>query len=422
MYYSTDFSAAKGWGSIPGMEMVMDVLLEGGGLQEISEAAARALGNPFWIVDMNSKMMVPVAGETNNERLLRESEQGYNTEETMEFVQKEKVRERTSKQDSPYFFTTQDTGERILTCPVRIGNTIVAFVSTIEEKQPFAESVVETIEVIARVVGTELQKSTFYRDNKEIKYSYLLTDLLENLISPANLPSRLKVAGYAVKKHCYLINVELPDVENRQGLLGLIHGQLSTLLGNCMSCLYKYHYVYVVSLSKKLGENDQMLRQLRQFLRETGLKAAISDAFSNLALTAQNYQKTVDALRLGKQVYPEDVLYRYEVLIVDHAMTMLNGQMRYSDFSRGAVDVLAAYDQKHNAELLHTLQTWMEYVFRITPAAQALNIHVNTLRLRLEKIQSLTNLSLDKGDQVFELALALRLYRAEKEKEQYHTD
>lgn len=413
MYYSTDISALDVWETVPGMEMVMNALLSGGGLEEISEAAAQVLGNPFWIVDMNSKMMVPITGDTKNVRLLLESAQGYNALETMEFVQKEKLRENVLEQNRPYYFTTPDTGERILTCPVRIGNTIVAYISSIEEKHPFADSDTKAMEVIALVISTELQKSTFYRDNKELKYSYFLTDLLENQIAPADLPNRLKAAGYSVQKYCYLLNVQLTGVESRQGILGSIHGQLNTLLRNCMSCLYQSHYVYVFSLPEKMDEADLILRQLRQFLRESGLKASISDAFPNIAQASRNYRKTLDALRIGQRAYPQNVLYRYDMLIVDHAMTLLGSQMNYGDFCRGAVDTLLSYDRAHDADLLLTLQTYMLHVFRVTPASKALSIHVNTMRQRLEKIQALTGLSLDNGDQVFELALALRLYRSD---------
>lgn len=418
MYYSTYETVRNGWNALPGMEQVMNALLTGGGLEEISEAAARVLGNPFWIVDMNSKMMVPVAGDTANERLLMESEQGYNAAETMEYVQKERVRETASEQQKPYFFITPDTGERILTCPVRIGSTIVAYISTLEERKPLEETDVNAIEVIALVVGTELQKSSFYRDNKEIKYSYFLTDLLESQIDPRDMKNRLNAAGYSVQRNCYLINVELSGTENRQGLLVSIHGQLSTLLRNSMSCMYQNHYIFVFSLPEKLKEDDYLLKRLRRFLQEARLKAAISDVFHNLAHAARNYQKTLDALRLGKRAYPEDALYRYEVLIVEHAMTLVNQQLCYADFCRGAIETLLSYDQAHGSSLLETLQTYLEYVFRITPAAHALSVHVNTLRMRLDKIQSLTGISLENGDQVFELALALRLYRFSQRRDQ----
>ena len=70
----------------PDLSPILHALLENQGLQKISDAAALVLGNPFWIVDMNSNYMGRLSGETTNPTLLAESLQGYVEDDTMLFT------------------------------------------------------------------------------------------------------------------------------------------------------------------------------------------------------------------------------------------------------------------------------------------------------------------------------------------------
>jgi GAF domain-containing protein len=112
------------------------------------------------------------------------------------------------------------------------------------------------------------------------------------------------------------------------------------------------------------------------------------------------------ALRLladgGVLLYGEMGAYRYLV-----------GPLRDGgpqDALRDAVERLGAYDRERGTQLLLTLERYLENGRSLTSTARELTVHVNTLRQRLDRVESLTGLELARED-LLALQLAIKLAR-----------
>lgn len=392
------------------IQSVLDALLNGEGLQAISDAAAKVLGNPFWIVDMNSKFLTRLSGDTENPVLLTEMATGYVTRRTIEYTEGLQVRHNASTLNGAYLFQTFDKQYEIITCPVKVCDTIVAYVSVINECQPFKDEDYTYMELISKIFGTELEKNDIYRDNKEMMFSCFLTDLLDNRLSFEDISLRLDIIGYKQQKYGYLLNVDLSAIENRRIHLNSISSQISIICKNSIGCFYNKHYVYYFSSDDPITQDDYMIVQLKKFLRDSRLKAAISTPLHSINLASRNYQKTLDAIRLGRQIRPDEVLYTYSTLVVEHAVTILKMSMNYSDFANDAVNKLLAYDTTHNNDLLSTFEAYLFNLCNINKTADYLNIHSNTMRQRLRKIEDITDLTFNNGHQFLEALLAVYLH------------
>jgi PucR C-terminal helix-turn-helix domain/Purine catabolism regulatory protein-like family/GGDEF-like domain len=77
-------------------------------------------------------------------------------------------------------------------------------------------------------------------------------------------------------------------------------------------------------------------------------------------------------------------------------------------FCRELLDPLAEYDAARGAELLPTLTAFLASGGRWAATADALHVHVNTLRHRLERVEALTGRELGCPDDRVDLHLALR--------------
>lgn len=395
------------------IQPVIDALLNGDGLQALSDAAAQVLGNPFWIVDLNSKFIAQLSGGSEDPVLLAEMAAGYTGHRTIAYTEEIHVRQNASHSDGAYLFQTFDNRHEIITCPVKIFDTIVAYISTINEYRVFQAEDFNSMELIAKIFATELEKNDAYRDNKEMMFSCFLTDLLENRLSFEDITLRLDVMGYQQKKYGYLLNVDLSAVENRSIRLNFIASQLSFICTNSIQCFYKNHYVYYFSFDEPMSPDDYVVVQLKKFLRDSNLKAAISTPLHSINLASRNYQKTLDAIRLGRLINPDEVLYTYATLVVEHAVTILKMSMNGSDFADNAVNKLLCYDDSHHQELLPTYEAYLFHLCSINKAADYLNIHPNTMRQRLRKIEEITGLAIQNGHQFLEIMLAVYLH-AEK--------
>jgi sugar diacid utilization regulator len=78
------------------------------------------------------------------------------------------------------------------------------------------------------------------------------------------------------------------------------------------------------------------------------------------------------------------------------------------DELRTAVDRLVEYDAARHTQLLTTLELFLSNGRSSTTTSRALTVHVNTLRQRLERIESLTGLDLDSQD-LLALQLAIKV-------------
>lgn len=393
-----------------GLDGVVEALLDARGLQAISDAAAATLGNPFWVVDMDSRQITNISGETNDFHLLEESRVGYTDNRTVQYTETKHVHGNDPSITEPVVFQAFGSDRKILSAPVMIEQIPVAYVNTIDEHHPFAGRDMARMPVIARIIATELEKNELYRNNKEIMFSYFLSDLLEDRVRYKDIDKRLSVLGYTVGKYCYLLNVALPNTQNRRIVLRSISAQISAILRNSIGCFYEDHYLYFFSSDTVLEEDGYTMHALEKFLDQTRLKAAISDAFHSIALVHRNYEKTRKALELGTANNPDQVLYHYSELVIDYAVSLIQTGMSWHDFSHGAIDVLVAYDEENRSSLLETLRSFLSNAGSVSRTAQTLHLHENTVRQRMQKIRTLTGVRFDSGRQVFELTIALELY------------
>src|SRR5699024_1935783 len=74
---------------------------------------------------------------------------------------------------------------------------------------------------------------------------------------------------------------------------------------------------------------------------------------------------------------------------------------------------LQDYDARHRSELVHTLRMFLAHSGSWSRCANALYVHVNTLRYRIRRIEQITGRDLGEFRTRVDFHLALRLARAE---------
>ncbi|MGF6376742.1 hypothetical protein M2140_001820 [Clostridiales Family XIII bacterium PM5-7] len=85
-----------------------------------------------------------------------------------------------------------------------------------------------------------------------------------------------------------------------------------------------------------------------------------------------------------------------------------------SQFSHQIMEKLNEYDAENNARLTETLETYCQSGHSIAQCAVLMKQHENTIRYRLEKIQSLTALDFRKPADLEQLSLACKIRQCEK--------
>jgi sugar diacid utilization regulator len=94
----------------------------------------------------------------------------------------------------------------------------------------------------------------------------------------------------------------------------------------------------------------------------------------------------------------------------DLLLAIADSEIR-STFAARLIEPLRAYDKRRGAELIRTVSTFLENGCKWQQTAGELNVHVNTLRHRFSRIESLTGRDLNEMEARVDFFLALRADR-----------
>jgi sugar diacid utilization regulator len=144
--------------------------------------------------------------------------------------------------------------------------------------------------------------------------------------------------------------------------------------------------------------------------REYGVVLGGSTARRGAAETRAALGEARDAAFVGLRLLGEGGVLLYDDM---GAYRYLVGPLRDGgpeDDLRRAGEGIVAYDRERGTQLLLTLERHLANGRSLTTTARELTVHVNTLRQRLDRIESLTGLDLDRED-LLALGLAIKLAR-----------
>lgn len=152
---------------------------------------------------------------------------------------------------------------------------------------------------------------------------------------------------------------------------------------------------------------EQLLTRIPGTWRQQ-FNIALGHFFSGDGGIARSYQTARETLAIGQHLHPGKGKYLYE----DYAREVLLSELAAS--WRGEL-LCQPYEALLQADtkgiLRRTLMAYLQYGAQPGPCADALFIHRNTLRYRLDKISQITGISLQSLDGLMQLQLAFWLHQ-----------
>jgi carbohydrate diacid regulator len=156
----------------------------------------------------------------------------------------------------------------------------------------------------------------------------------------------------------------------------------------------------------KAGRDDQAWLEMADAQHWGVRRLVVSDVLPDLHAARQASQVLRDVLAYGQARFPERRLLHLDALRLP---TLLYAQ-RHSWLLQGWLAPLRqVLAQDSQGVLRATLEAWCAHDGQIQACAQALGIHRNTLRYRLERIGELSGLELSRLDQRLQLYIGLGL-------------
>ena len=155
---------------------------------------------------------------------------------------------------------------------------------------------------------------------------------------------------------------------------------------------------------------DQLIRRVQQ---EQGMH--LSAGLGNLCHAMNDYQRGYaeanEALELGKHLLPEGGCVDFNALGAYRYLYRFAHTDTLRDQYQDQVAAIAEYDRRKKANLLDTLEVYLECGGNITKTSGQIDVHRNTLLQRLDRLQKLCAIDLEQLSHRLPLLIAIKVYR-----------
>ncbi|WP_405114362.1 helix-turn-helix domain-containing protein [Paenibacillus sp. FSL K6-1217] len=389
---------------------MLEACVAGKGLDAIVSAAAELLGNPVIIIDGSYRILASSdCGGVTDPIWSDNLHKGYCSYDFIAAVHQMKCVQTGIESLEAYEVECSGSQVTKLVAKVRIGSKPVGNVIVLGSTRPIHQKDHDLAGFTAELVAAEMAKNSFYRNSGQAEYEELIYGLLENEESGQMLvQERLRSGKLLPKGRLSVLVLDLAGYEAASKYNGYLRDQLHQYFREERLIFYHEHMVGVCEGDAVASRSRGDEPGLREFLVTHQIRLGISREFTDLTDCRKYYLQALKALEIGRMVWPHEprVLYA-DVLLYDLLSPYAQRDSR--EVSHPALTVLREFDEKHHADLYHTLYSYLKNNRQLQKTADELFVHRNTLRYRLRQIDELIQLDLSQIDQVLRLYMSYQM-------------
>jgi len=391
--------------------------LYSGGLDAILETAYSVLGNPVFIRDVSHKLLGITKNIIIDHPFIRELIETGSFDETT--VKKMKQFNRFNAAQlhgtscAPVLINFETDKPNLITGPVLIGNTVVAFVSVVEHCRPFVKDDFAIIAKLCKVVSIQLQKSNTFTMSGGTQHEYFLLDLLEkNSKTSQNqlfIEQRLKNLSIKLKSNLFVVAFRVEKNLKSETELQTIAKELRQLLIGSITAVYCNHIIMLMSSDTSQPLSPFQKTSLDGFLEINSIIAAFSQCFTDITKTYKYYIQAVESIEIGKNIKVDERLFFSEELLVYYIFRLGDKAIDLTDYIHPTMLRLRDYDNDNNTELFKTLYYYITHLKNAAHTLEHLHIHRNTLLYRLHKIEEIMEIDLNNSEVGFHILISFKI-------------
>lgn len=166
-------------------------------------------------------------------------------------------------------------------------------------------------------------------------------------------------------------------------------------------------------LANESGVSDEaIVKVVADTVRVHACKAGISDELEDLSLLRFAFGQSEAALNIGQMRNPHFWYYRFGDYLLDYLMSSVRGGCPPELLVSKKLLSLVREDEKAGSEYVKTLRCYLDCNQNATHAAERLFMHRTSLLRRLERMVKISGIDFNDPEEVFYLALSLRLLEA----------
>ena len=268
---------------------------------------------------------------------------------------------------------------------------------TLWVKQPFEDSGI--VGYAQNLISVELNNMVKQRQAQRALAGQVLEDVIHGTLEPSEANRRLAGVGInSTRKNVVLLAESAADHQQLQAssLPQPLEHAVSAVVGNCL----------VAVVPDDGSGAGALARALSDHLAEAGIHATvgIGGAYTKPNGLRWSYFEARDAAGHGLPVNEPERLSLTSLLLASEDVPL-------ADMANESLDPLRSFDAEHGAELVTTLESYLNNNGSVAAVAEDLTLHRNTVRYRLAQITELTGYDPSRTPDRVQLWLALAVQR-----------
>ncbi len=394
------------------------LVLDGGSLEDVAESLAGLLSRSITIENAAFELIAAAQMGPVDDARARSVSAGRTTLEVVRYLIDHGVYDRLLRERRPVRLKAMpDLGlamERIV-APILVASQIMGYVWIIAGEHPLDDLDELAIQHGATVTALLMLKEQAVRDAKLA----LRGDLLEQLLRVGEHPAPA-LAELAHQFGFNFVGYYQALVVSGRGTVGsppaaLLERVERWLVDEGLNALAvpRETHTVVILHGARLPDAESLAARLAEALSHPAepVQVGVGGRADELAQLAASYEQAGEALKIAQALKPDREVQTFDKLGVLHWLYHLPPALITSNTYVRAIRQLAMHDQASHAELLHTLEVYLDAGSVAADAADALYIHRNTLSYRLERIEQLMDIDLKEPDTRLNLHVALKAIR-----------
>ncbi|KZL91791.1 PucR family transcriptional regulator [Clostridium magnum] len=391
---------------------LMNTLLSGGSIQDILNIGHKILGNPLFLHDINFKVFGYTQGVSVDDPFWRKiTNVDYFTDTEITVILEQGKIDELYKSSCPILVKTEASPHRWLVNKIVVDGNVLGNLSTIEYERQFEQSYNKLFNLISDVISSVLRRNSLFSSSKGKKYEYFIIDLLEEKKqSHEDIKQRLKYIDLNFEENLYVLTISPAQNNNEYKTHPYMLEILNSLVCGGKSLIYRNNFVIIFSCKTKILDKGYF-NNISRFLEKHQLVGGLSQCFHDIADIREYYLQSVKSIDLGIRVDGRKSIYAYDDYSIYYLIDIASEHKDLKSFYNPSLITLIDYDRRNNTSYSESLYAYLSNGNSIAAAANALNIHRNTMDYRISKIEEIMNLNLSNPDITLSLYLSYKILK-----------
>jgi len=383
------------------------------GLQHITNVALTLFDNPIIVADNTFKVLAHSENKKVKDALCLEIiNSGYYPEEYVKKVVKVKaIYNQIYCSEDTVIISDDYINVRYLSRKIDINGKAVGFISVLEDFRTFTESDLKLFDILCKVITSEMRNGSYIKQIRDHKYENFIIELMNGSIKKELIENYLRQLDLKFKSNFFILNVQFVDDIANQSIFYVeyLRDTLAKIISHGKCVVYNNSLVMLISQESRDLLDDKFISTITTFLVEKNLVAGISHCFHNIENTSIYFIQATEAIRIGKRLDKNKRIYDYALYSCYHLLDEMGKKESLIEFCNPKLMEIIEYDNVYHTNNAHTLFTYLASGLDFAIAAKKLDIHRNSVKYRINKIEELFNINFNDSNIIFSFALSFRI-------------